>query len=187
MAREDRHYMNEPDIGSGEKTPGQRDVEADVHSVHGTLNPEPLDGRHYAHEIVEEQRYADQPPSAAEQHQRQTAFSEPASRILQSGTHLARATVARMQNGSYEAQVYVRLTREPDIAETYIPAGTFPTEDEAMFRNSLALVEDCGLTFLHVFPYSARNGTPAAKMPQVPGDVRKERAARLRAFRPRAR
>jgi threonylcarbamoyladenosine tRNA methylthiotransferase MtaB len=50
-----------------------------------------------------------------------------------------------------------------------------------MFRNSLALVEDCGLTFLHVFPYSARSGTPAAKMPQVRGDVRKERAARLRA------
>lgn len=57
----------------------------------------------------------------------------------------------------------------------------FPTETEAMFENSLRLVEDCGLTFLHVFPYSARKGTPAARMPQVPGDVRKERAGRLRA------
>ena len=57
----------------------------------------------------------------------------------------------------------------------------FPTETEEMFRNSLALVEDCGLTYLHVFPYSARVGTPAAKMPQVNGQVRKERAARLRA------
>jgi threonylcarbamoyladenosine tRNA methylthiotransferase MtaB len=56
----------------------------------------------------------------------------------------------------------------------------FPTETEAMFENSLKLVEDCGLTFLHVFPYSARKGTPAARMPQVPGDIRKERAARLR-------
>jgi threonylcarbamoyladenosine tRNA methylthiotransferase MtaB len=56
----------------------------------------------------------------------------------------------------------------------------FPTETEAMFERSLALIADCGLTFLHVFPYSARMGTPAAKMPQVPGPVRKERAARLR-------
>jgi threonylcarbamoyladenosine tRNA methylthiotransferase MtaB len=56
----------------------------------------------------------------------------------------------------------------------------FPTETEAMFENSLRLVEDCGLTFLHVFPYSARKGTPAARMPQVPGDIRKERAGRLR-------
>ena len=58
----------------------------------------------------------------------------------------------------------------------------FPTETEAMFENSLKLVEDCGLTFLHVFPYSARKGTPAAKMPPVRGPVIKERAARLRAL-----
>jgi len=57
----------------------------------------------------------------------------------------------------------------------------FPTEDEGMFANSLRLVEDCGLTWLHVFPYSARPGTPAARMPQVAGPERKERAARLRA------
>ena len=56
----------------------------------------------------------------------------------------------------------------------------FPTETEAMFENSLKLVEDCGLTWLHVFPYSARNGTPAARMPRVNGAVIKERAARLR-------
>ncbi len=57
----------------------------------------------------------------------------------------------------------------------------FPTETEAMFENSLKLVGDCGLTFLHVFPYSARKGTPAARMPRVPGPAIKERAARLRA------
>lgn len=57
----------------------------------------------------------------------------------------------------------------------------FPTETEAMFENSLKLVEDCGLTFLHVFPFSARKGTPAARMPQLQGPVVKERAARLRA------
>ena len=45
----------------------------------------------------------------------------------------------------------------------------FPTETEAMFENSLGLVEECGLTFLHVFPYSPRKGTPAARMPQVRG------------------
>ena len=58
----------------------------------------------------------------------------------------------------------------------------FPTETAAMFENSLKLVQDCGLTFLHVFPYSARNGTPAARMPQVPGPEIKARAARLRAL-----
>lgn len=57
----------------------------------------------------------------------------------------------------------------------------FPTEDEAMFANTLALVDEAALTWLHVFPYSARPGTPAARMSPVPGAVRKERAARLRA------
>lgn len=57
----------------------------------------------------------------------------------------------------------------------------FPTETEAMFENSLKLVEDCGLTFLHVFPFSPRKGTPAARMPQLRGPEIKDRAARLRA------
>ena len=57
----------------------------------------------------------------------------------------------------------------------------FPTETEAMFANSLRLVEDCGLTWLHVFPYSPRKGTPAARMPQVDGAAVRDRAARLRA------
>ncbi|MDF3414855.1 tRNA (N(6)-L-threonylcarbamoyladenosine(37)-C(2))-methylthiotransferase MtaB [Sulfitobacter sp. M57] len=57
----------------------------------------------------------------------------------------------------------------------------FPTETEAMFENALALVKDCDLTWLHVFPYSARPGTPAARMPAVNGKAIKERAARLRA------
>ena len=57
----------------------------------------------------------------------------------------------------------------------------FPTETEEMFQNSLRLVTDCDLTFLHVFPYSARKGTPAARMPRVPGEQIKSRAARLRA------
>ena len=57
----------------------------------------------------------------------------------------------------------------------------FPTETDEMFENSIALVEDCGLTFLHVFPYSVRPGTPAARMPQVNGAEIKARAKALRA------
>ena len=57
----------------------------------------------------------------------------------------------------------------------------FPTETDAMFENTLALVDECDLTWLHVFPYSPRPGTPAARMPQVDGNVIRERAARLRA------
>jgi threonylcarbamoyladenosine tRNA methylthiotransferase MtaB len=57
----------------------------------------------------------------------------------------------------------------------------FPTETEAMFENTLRLVADCGLTWLHVFPYSPRKGTPAARMPQVPAAAVRDRAAQLRA------
>ena len=57
----------------------------------------------------------------------------------------------------------------------------FPTESEDMFRNTLDLVAECDLAFLHVFPYSARKGTPAARMPQVPVGLRRRRAADLRA------
>jgi hypothetical protein len=53
-------------------------------------------------------------------------------RILQSGTHIARITAVQMADATFEAQVFVRLTREPEIAETYIPAGIFPTLAEAM-------------------------------------------------------
>ena len=69
----------------------------------------------------------------------------------------------------------------PDIALGADIIAGFPTETEAMFERSQALVEDCGLTFLHVFPYSPRPGTPAARMPQVDGRVIRERAKRLRA------
>ena len=68
----------------------------------------------------------------------------------------------------------------PDISFGADIIAGFPTETEAMFENSLALVKECGLAWLHVFPYSARQGTPAAKMPQVNGAVIKERAKRLR-------
>ncbi len=70
--------------------------------------------------------------------------------------------------------------KRPDIAFGADLIAGFPTETDEMFENTLNIVGDCGLTFLHVFPYSARTGTPAARMPQVPMDLRKERAARLR-------
>lgn len=68
----------------------------------------------------------------------------------------------------------------PDIAFGADIIAGFPTETDEMFANTLRIVEECDLTFLHVFPYSERPGTPAAKMPQVPHDKRKERAALLR-------
>ncbi|MGB3503099.1 MAG: tRNA (N(6)-L-threonylcarbamoyladenosine(37)-C(2))-methylthiotransferase MtaB [Mesorhizobium sp.] len=68
----------------------------------------------------------------------------------------------------------------PDIVFGADLIAGFPTESEAMFANSLKIVEECGLTHLHVFPYSPREGTPAARMPPVRREIVKERAARLR-------
>ena len=73
----------------------------------------------------------------------------------------------------------VRALR-PDIALGADLIAGFPTETEAMFQRSLDLIDEAGLAFLHVFPFSERAGTPAARMPQVPKPVRKARAARLR-------
>ena len=74
----------------------------------------------------------------------------------------------------------VRRVR-PDIVFGADLIAGFPTETEAMFENSLKIVDECGLTHLHVFPFSPREGTPAARMPQVDRTVVKDRAARLRA------
>lgn len=73
----------------------------------------------------------------------------------------------------------VRAARPEIVFGADLIAG-FPTETDEMFENTLALVDDCNLTYLHVFPYSEREGTPAALMPQVAKPLRKERAARLR-------
>ena len=100
---------------------------------------------------------------------------------LQSGDNLILKRMKRRHNRD-------DAIRFCEDARRYRPAVTFgadliagfPTETEAMFENSLKLVQDCGLTWLHVFPYSPRPGTPAARMPQVSGDATKRRAARLR-------
>jgi len=73
----------------------------------------------------------------------------------------------------------VRRLRPDTVFGADLIAG-FPTETDAMFARSFDLVEECGLTHLHVFPFSPRPGTPAARMPQVPRGVVKERARRLR-------
>ncbi len=73
----------------------------------------------------------------------------------------------------------VRRLRPDMVFGADIIAG-FPTETEEMFARSRDLVTECGLTHLHVFPYSARPGTPAARMPQVPPQLRKDRARLLR-------
>ncbi|MGZ5803898.1 MAG: tRNA (N(6)-L-threonylcarbamoyladenosine(37)-C(2))-methylthiotransferase MtaB [Xanthobacteraceae bacterium] len=74
---------------------------------------------------------------------------------------------------------HMRRLRPEVVFGADIIAG-FPTETDDMFQRSLDLVDECGLTHLHVFPFSPRPGTPAARMPQVRGDVVKERARRLR-------
>jgi threonylcarbamoyladenosine tRNA methylthiotransferase MtaB len=91
----------------------------------------------------------------------------------------------RMKRRHLRAQAIAFCTRvrrlRPDIAFGADIIAGFPTETEEMFARSLDLVGECGLTFLHVFPYSPRPGTPAARMPQVAGPVIKARAKRLRA------
>jgi len=74
------------------------------------------------------------------------------------------------------ANTYANLSQNP----THFAIAGFPTETDAMFEGSLRLVDDCGLTFLHVFPFSPRPGTPAARMPQVARTLVKDRAAQLR-------
>ncbi|MCA3629298.1 MAG: tRNA (N(6)-L-threonylcarbamoyladenosine(37)-C(2))-methylthiotransferase MtaB, partial [Methylobacterium sp.] len=100
---------------------------------------------------------------------------------LQAGDDL---TLKRMKrrHGRADAIRFCAELREarPDYAFGADLIAGFPTETEEMFKNTLRLVEECGLAFLHVFPYSRREGTPAARMPQVARPIIRERAARLR-------
>ena len=103
MAQNDKHYMDESDIGSGEKTPGQREVEKDVQSIASSQNGgAPANGQ-----------------------------GQPPGRTLTSGNHIARILAVRQPDETYEAQVYVRLAHEPQVAETFIPAGTYGSEEAA--------------------------------------------------------
>ncbi len=101
---------------------------------------------------------------------------------LQSGDDLILKRMKR-RHSRKDAIAFCEQVRRlrPDIALGADIIAGFPTESEAMFERSQQLVEECGLTFLHVFPYSPRPGTPAARMPQVNGEAIKQRARRLRA------
>jgi threonylcarbamoyladenosine tRNA methylthiotransferase MtaB len=100
---------------------------------------------------------------------------------LQSGDDLTLKRMKRRHARADSVEFCAAMRRvRPDIVFGADLIAGFPTESEAMFENSLSLVDECGLTFLHVFPYSAREGTPAARMPQVHGAVIARRAAELR-------
>jgi threonylcarbamoyladenosine tRNA methylthiotransferase MtaB len=101
---------------------------------------------------------------------------------LQSGDDLILKRMKR-RHSRQDAIAFCEQMRRlrPDIALGADIIAGFPTETEEMFARSQDLVEACDLTFLHVFPYSARPGTPAARMPQVAGEAIKARAKRLRA------
>lgn len=101
---------------------------------------------------------------------------------LQAGDNLILKRMKR-RHGRDDAIRFCAQMRElrPDIAFGADLIAGFPTEDEAMFSRSLDLIVECGLSFVHAFPYSARPGTPSARMPQLQGEVVSERAARLRA------
>jgi threonylcarbamoyladenosine tRNA methylthiotransferase MtaB len=101
---------------------------------------------------------------------------------LQSGDDMILKRMKRrhLRQDAIDFCAQVRRLR-PDIALGADIIAGFPTETEEMFARSQDLVEECGLSFLHVFPYSKRPGTPAARMPQVAGGEIRERARRLRA------
>jgi len=100
---------------------------------------------------------------------------------MQSGDDL---TLKRMKRRHRRADAIAFCKRaralRPDVVFGADFISGFPTETDAMFESSCSIIDDCGLTYLHVFPFSPRRGTPAARMPQVPGATVKRRAAQLR-------
>jgi threonylcarbamoyladenosine tRNA methylthiotransferase MtaB len=101
---------------------------------------------------------------------------------LQAGDDLILKRMKRRHSRDQAIAVAQRARAlRPEVALGADLIAGFPTETDEMFRHTLDLVGECGLAFVHVFPYSVRAGTPAARMPQLPGAVIKERAARLRA------
>jgi threonylcarbamoyladenosine tRNA methylthiotransferase MtaB len=100
---------------------------------------------------------------------------------LQAGDDLILKRMKRRHTRAESIALVARLkAARPEIAIGADLIAGFPTEDEAMFANTLALVADCDIVHGHIFPYSPRAGTPAARMPQVEPEVVKVRAARLR-------
>ena len=101
---------------------------------------------------------------------------------LQAGDDLILKRMKRRHSRAQAIDVARRARAlRPEVALGADLIAGFPTETEDMFRRSLDLIAECGLPFVHVFPYSVRPDTPAARMPQLPAQIIKERAARLRA------
>ena len=100
---------------------------------------------------------------------------------LQAGDDMVLARMKRRHRRADAVRLIERLkAARADIAIGADLIAGFPTEDDAMFANSLALIDDCDIVFGHIFPYSPRAGTPAARMPQVGRAIARERAAILR-------
>lgn len=100
---------------------------------------------------------------------------------VQSGDDLILKRMKRRHSRSDVVEI-CRILRQlrPDILYGADLIAGFPTETESNFNNTLNLIEECRFSFLHVFPYSSRSGTPAARMPQLPSAIRKKRAKLLR-------
>ena len=100
---------------------------------------------------------------------------------LQAGDDMILKRMKRRHSREDAIKVCERIRRiRPDSAFGADLIAGFPTETDRMFENTIEIIDECHLTHLHVFPYSERDGTPAAKMPSVPKPIRRERAARLR-------
>ncbi|RXD07390.1 tRNA (N(6)-L-threonylcarbamoyladenosine(37)-C(2))-methylthiotransferase MtaB [Sphingomonas sp. UV9] len=100
---------------------------------------------------------------------------------LQAGDDMILKRMKRRHSRAESVKLVERLkAARPDIAIGADLIAGFPTEDAAMFANTLALIDDCHIVHPHIFPYSPRAGTPAARMPQVEPELRRQRAALLR-------
>ena len=100
---------------------------------------------------------------------------------LQAGDDMVLKRMKRRHDRAQSVKIVERLkAKRPEIAIGADIIAGFPTESDAMAENTLRLIDDCDIVYGHIFPYSARQGTSAAKMPQVAVPVRRERAARLR-------
>ena len=100
---------------------------------------------------------------------------------LQSGDNMILKRMKRRHSREQAIDLVARLkAKRPDIVIGADIIAGFPTETDAMFANSLAIIDQCDIVHGHIFPYSPKQGTPAAKMPQLDGGVIKDRAKILR-------
>lgn len=107
---------------------------------------------------------------------------------LQAGDDMILKRMKRRHSRDEAVALVARLkAARPEIAIGADLIAGFPTEDDAMFAGSLALIDDCDIIFGHIFPYSPRAGTPAARMPQVARAIARDRAAQMRAANERRR